>query len=412
MLRQILLVFGVGIGLGLAWKSGWVPLELGPANTGSLEESRSEDGIDPNDVKELTATPEPAVITPDDQALLAAQSEPPLEITDPIPRRTGQPEAELAIRLEHPSVSAKSRVISAKNNVTAAGAEQPEWAAEPEANQAGRVQAADLTPRQRVSGGRSAASSIRLAANQEPQDKIEDLPEAPQADSPLAAELAAIDEQIANEEFLNAHRALSKLYWHQKDRQSELLPRLDKTARKIFFEPRPHLVEPYVVQANDQLRMVAGKYQLSWEYLAKLNRTDPKRVQLGQKLKVLKGPFAAVVDLKEFALTVHLQGYFVKRYSVGIGRDDASPIGKFSVLNKIENPQYTGTDGKVISADDPANPLGERWIDLGDSYGIHGTIEPDSIGKATSRGCIRMRDQDIIEVYDFLVKGSEVVIRK
>ena len=66
----------------------------------------------------------------------------------------------------------------------------------------------------------------------------------------------------------------------------------------------------------------------------------------------------------------------------------------------------------MISGDDPANPLGERWIDLGESYGIHGTIDPDTIGKAASRGCIRMRAKDVIEVYDFLVKGSEVVIRK
>jgi L,D-transpeptidase ErfK/SrfK len=127
---------------------------------------------------------------------------------------------------------------------------------------------------------------------------------------------------------------------------------------------------------------------------------------------VLKGPFGAVVDLNDFTLTIHLQGYFVKRYEVCIGKDGSSPIGKFSVLNKVENPPYTGPDGKVIVADDPRNPLGERWIDLGDSYGIHGTIDPDSIGKAESRGCIRLRDQDIIEVYNFLVKGAEVVIRK
>jgi lipoprotein-anchoring transpeptidase ErfK/SrfK len=48
---------------------------------------------------------------------------------------------------------------------------------------------------------------------------------------------------------------------------------------------------------------------------------------------------------------------------------------------------------------------------LGNSYGIHGTIEPGSIGKAASRGCIRLADADVIDVYDFLVKGSEVVIR-
>ena len=225
-------------------------------------------------------------------------------------------------------------------------------------------------------------------------------------------ELPAIDELIANGETLAAHRALSKLYWNHKEHRAELQSRLDGTSRAIFFQPQPNFVEPYVIEPNDQLRVIANKYQLSWEYLARLNKTDPRRIQLGQKLKVVKGPFAAIIDLQDFALTVHLQGYYVKRYDVGIGKDGSSPLGKFSVLNKVENPQYTGPDGKVLLPDDPKNPLGERWVDLGDSYGIHGTIDPDSIGKAASRGCIRLRDKDIIEVYDFLVKGSEVVIRK
>jgi lipoprotein-anchoring transpeptidase ErfK/SrfK len=127
----------------------------------------------------------------------------------------------------------------------------------------------------------------------------------------------------------------------------------------------------------------------------------------------MKGPFSTVVDLRDFALTVHLKGYYVKRYEIGIGKDSSSPLGKFTVLNKVENPQWTDDrTGKVIEGDDPNNPLGKRWIDLGNSYGIHGTIDPDSIGRAESRGCIRLRDKDITEVYNFLVKGSEVVIRK
>jgi len=72
---------------------------------------------------------------------------------------------------------------------------------------------------------------------------------------------------------------------------------------------------------------------------------------------------------------------------------------------------HYGPEG-IIPHNDPKNPLGERWIDLGDSYGIHGTIEPDSIGTAASRGCIRLRDADIIEVYNFLVNGSLVEIRE
>ncbi|MBM4074270.1 MAG: LysM peptidoglycan-binding domain-containing protein, partial [Planctomycetes bacterium] len=243
------------------------------------------------------------------------------------------------------------------------------------------------------------------------QDEGDSEPTPPAQDS-IQLELNSIDEQISDGEMLPAHRALSKLYWNHKDRRDEVIERLEKTSEKIFFQSQPHFIEPYVVQPNDQLRVIASKYNLSWEYLARLNNTEPRRIRSGQKLKVVKGPFAAAIDLADFTLTIHLQGYFVKAYQVGIGQNGSSPLGKFSVLNKVENPQYTGPDGKVISADDPTNPLGERWIDLGDSYGIHGTVDPDSIGKAASRGCIRMRDKDVIEVYNFLIKGSEVVIRE
>jgi lipoprotein-anchoring transpeptidase ErfK/SrfK len=188
--------------------------------------------------------------------------------------------------------------------------------------------------------------------------------------------------------------------------------RITKTAVSIYFSPQPHYMEPYVVQSNDQLRLVADKYRVPYEYLAKLNRIDPRKIRPEQKLKVIKGPFSAVVDLSDFELTLHAHGYYVKKYSVGTGRDNATPIGKFTVLNKVYNPQYTDPDGKVIDSDDPANPLGDRWIDLGDSYGIHGTTDPNSIGKAESRGCIRMRNEDVEEVYDMLAKGSEVLIRQ
>ncbi len=406
-----LMVFGIGIGLGLAWKSGWIPVEVGAANTGTLSDGES-DAINENSDLSTSATPNtgapaPAELPLDDPELIA-QSEPaaignlraaPLNLRDRSARPVAMPIIRPAARQERTFPTAQ--------------AEEVEWAVEPARNPAGRSQADTISPKS-AEAKRSVSKEIRLVSNQDPPPRAngEFSTEPPPSVSPLAEELKTIDEQIANNDFLPAHRTLSKLYWSHKDSRSEMLPRLERTAKAIFFEPHPHFVDPYVVQANDKLAAVASKYQLSWEYVRKLNRIDPRRIQSGQKLKILKGPFAAVVDLSEFALTVHLQGYYVKRYPVGIGKDGASAIGKFPVLNKIENPQYTGPDGRVIPADDPANPLGERWIDLGESYGIHGTIEPDSIGKAASRGCIRMREKDVIEVYDFLVKGSEVVIRK
>jgi lipoprotein-anchoring transpeptidase ErfK/SrfK len=132
---------------------------------------------------------------------------------------------------------------------------------------------------------------------------------------------------------------------------------------------------------------------------------------MGQKLKIVPGPFAAIIFLDRYELVVHQDGSFVKSYRVGVGKDGATPLGDFTVKNKMIDPTYYGPEG-VLPHDDPNNPLGKRWIDIGDSYGIHGTIDPASIGKNESRGCIRMLNSDVEEVYDFLVIGSEVKIQK
>lgn len=224
--------------------------------------------------------------------------------------------------------------------------------------------------------------------------------------------IKAIDELLASGERLAAHKEMSKLYWKEAELRPLLQERIDASAKIIYFSPQPHFMDPYVVQDTDRLSKIAKLYAVPWEYLVRLNQADPKRIRPGQRLKVIKGPFAAVVDLSDFELIVHAHGYYVKRYRIGIGKDESTPIGKFTVKTKLKNPTYYGQNGNVIDADDPANPLGERWIDIGDSYGIHGTIDPDSIGKAESKGCVRLNNTDIEELFDLLSEGSEVIIRK
>ena len=137
----------------------------------------------------------------------------------------------------------------------------------------------------------------------------------------------------------------------------------------------------------------------------------PKVLKGLKKLKVIKGPFSAVVSLSRFELTLHAHGYYVHQYKIGIGKPGTTPVGRFTIQEKLRNPTYYGPDG-VVAADNPENPLGERWLGLGDGYGIHGTIEPASIGRAVSRGCVRMHAADVAEVYDLLEVGSEVIIRR
>ena len=187
---------------------------------------------------------------------------------------------------------------------------------------------------------------------------------------------------------------------------------MDELAQSLYFSPQPLFQDPYVVQPGDQLRVIAQRYKVSWEFLAKLNRVDAKKIRAGQKLKVVNGPFSVLVTLASHELIVHHNGSFVKSYRVGVGKEGTSPLGTFVVKDKLVDPTYYGPDGLVIANDDPNNPLGERWIDIGDSFGIHGTIGPESIGRNESRGCIRMLNSDVEEVYDLLVIVSQVKIQK
>ena len=134
--------------------------------------------------------------------------------------------------------------------------------------------------------------------------------------------------------------------------------RIEKTAFSIYLAPQPHYLKPYEVRPGDQLRLIAIKYNVPWQYLTKLNRVDPQKIQAGQKLKVIRGPFSAVVDLSDFRLTVHCQGYYVHHYQVGIGKDGSSPIGRFRVQEKLENPTYYGPDG-VVAAGNPCRIIRE-----------------------------------------------------
>jgi len=231
------------------------------------------------------------------------------------------------------------------------------------------------------------------------------------AASTEAVDLTAIDKLIADGEDVEANFQMSNLYWKRPEIRKQLEDRLRAVSYKIYFAPQPHYMDGYVVQSGDVLQRIAKDYNISWEYLAKLNRSDPKKIRPGQKLKVIRGPFSAVVDLSDMEITIHSHGHFVHVFPIGIGSDSSTPYGTFKVLDKQRDPTYYGPNG-VIEHDDLQNPLGEYWIDLGDSYGIHGTIDESSIGKTASQGCIRMKNSDIEDVFDLLTVGSEVLIRR
>jgi len=202
---------------------------------------------------------------------------------------------------------------------------------------------------------------------------------------------------------------------------------LTRVADETIFNKRltagDPLVDTHVVQEGDRLVNIARNYDVPYEILLHINgMASASSLRAGQKLKVVRGPFHARIFKSKFRLDVYLQDTYVRSFRVGLGLNNGTPEGGWRVKNRLENPTYyppaSAPDKRIIPPDDPANPLGEHWIGLEgvegaavghDGYGIHGTIEPESIGKAVSMGCIRMHNEDVALLYKLLQPGKSTV---
>ena len=115
-----------------------------------------------------------------------------------------------------------------------------------------------------------------------------------------------------------------------------------------------------------------------------------------------------VVSLEDHKLALIEDGQLKKVYSVAVGKPSTpSPTGTFTIERRVVNPTYHH-NGKTVPPG-PNNPVGTRWMGLSrHGYGIHGTNEPDSIGRAASHGCIRMARTDLEQFYALVAEGDTV----
>ncbi len=115
-----------------------------------------------------------------------------------------------------------------------------------------------------------------------------------------------------------------------------------------------------------------------------------------------------VVSLPDRKIALFQDGRVVKIYPIAVGKHSTpSPKGSFHIASRVVKPTWY-QPGIVVPAG-PANPLGTRWMGLGyKGYGIHGTNRPRSIGKAASHGCIRMRNQDVEDLFERVEVGDPV----
>lgn len=218
-----------------------------------------------------------------------------------------------------------------------------------------------------------------------------------------------------------------------RDRLNKLLPmpmtppqrqtiqsEMAKLANDWLFGPAAFpgdtLCDTYTVKSGDLLEIIGRRHKVPYETLMKINNIPrPQLLQAGRAIKVFKGPFHAKVCRSTFTLDLYLQDTYVRTFKVGLGKSGyETPTGLWRVREngKLIKPTWTDPDsGRVYKANDPDYPLGSRWIALDGvsgaakdrtGFAIHGTKDPEQIGTAGSRGCIRMYNGDAILLYNLL----------
>ncbi|MBV8879686.1 MAG: L,D-transpeptidase family protein [Planctomycetaceae bacterium] len=184
-------------------------------------------------------------------------------------------------------------------------------------------------------------------------------------------------------------------------------------------------VEIYEIQQGDTLESIAKKFRalngVKGAIMYVNNYKENALLRAGRKVRLAKGSWSLIVDKSLFKMWVLYEGCPFKGYTITTGAPNKeTPVTKFVMGGKNPKPAWwppadVKIQGKApVPYGDPQNPLGDWWIslehDLYHGIGIHGTNDPGSIGTKASNGCIRMLNEEVVEVAALAYKGMVVTI--
>ena len=191
------------------------------------------------------------------------------------------------------------------------------------------------------------------------------------------------------------------------DESQKLNDLLARLAGTVVYS-RKHLLEPaYEVHAGDRLETIAAQYKVPWQLLAKINGIDdPNRLAPGEKLKVLRGPFMALVEVDKRQVTLQVEECYAGRFKLtGVGHDANGLTGDFEVKEKLIDP--TNPTAADVGAK-AAQLLQHHWVGFGEHMGMLGVSSP---AIQNPRG-LSLESRDAEDAYDILSVGSRIMVRR
>jgi len=219
--------------------------------------------------------------------------------------------------------------------------------------------------------------------------------------------MAQVNELLAQGRLADAMTHLSAWYGDSRlsdTQQKEVVSLLDQLAGTVIFS-RENLLEPaYEVQENDRLEEIGKRYNVPWQLLAKINGIhDAGSIQVGEKIKVVRGPFAALADLQRRELTIMVDGRYAGRFSL-----DVTNAEKFQGERLVVARKWS-----AAPESESLHNQGERWLELSDGVTLRGPrTDIDVSAGPEVTPVLRLALRDFGDLFDILSEGSQVMIRR
>ena len=213
---------------------------------------------------------------------------------------------------------------------------------------------------------------------------------------------------------IRAYHGLSDLYGRlrmsAKRKRAETQLQDEKTFLEKLVPVDESFYSKYEVKKSDSYSKLAQRFKVSLEWLKRANGS--KLLKPGAVILVPKTPFRLEIDKARKKLVWKRGDETLKEYTVTIGgKSSQTPEGEFEIVNKIKDPVWYRLK-QQFPAQSPGNMLGTRWMGLNiKGYGIHGTRFAGDIGAAVSHGCVRMRNRDVEEIFDWIPIGTKVAVK-
>jgi len=188
---------------------------------------------------------------------------------------------------------------------------------------------------------------------------------------------------------------------------------LGQLAGTVIYSQQDLLLPPYVVQQGETLLSIAAPLVVPWQLLAKINGvSDPARLVPGETLKLVRGPFDAVVSVSRRRLSLQVGGNYAGSFPVVVGRQIRGRVGSALPVVSVQQgdvpPEQTGPATQVAWT-----KPGSKSIGLADGLVIEGVADPSTVSEAAIPGTsLIVAERDLAELADILGQGSRVLVRQ